>query len=78
MPNEMVELEALLMEQSLTDEELLRATDAAPDYRILPDATGSRSAVPKWADSGVHPGDLRVGADDELRHPADRTGRCSR
>jgi molybdenum storage protein len=39
MPSEMAELEALLMERSLTDEELLRATDSAPDYRILPDAT---------------------------------------
>jgi molybdenum storage protein len=39
MPNEMAELEALLMERSLTDMELLRATDSAPDYRILPDAT---------------------------------------
>jgi len=39
MPSEMAELEALLMERSLTDEELLRATESAPDYRILPDAT---------------------------------------
>jgi molybdenum storage protein len=39
MPNETSELETLLMERSLTDEELLRATDAAPDFRILPDAT---------------------------------------
>jgi molybdenum storage protein len=39
MPYEAAELEALLMERSLTDEELLRATDSAPDYRILPDAT---------------------------------------
>ena len=39
MPNEMAELEALLMERSLTDEDLLRATESAPDYRILPDAT---------------------------------------
>jgi len=39
MPSDMAELEALLMERSLTDEELLRATDSAPDYRILPDAT---------------------------------------
>jgi molybdenum storage protein len=39
MATEMAELEALLMERSLTDDELLRATDAAPDYRILPDAT---------------------------------------
>ena len=39
MPEGTAELEALLMARSLTDEELLRATDAAPDYRILPDAT---------------------------------------
>ena len=39
MPNGTADLEALLMERSLTDEELMRATDAAPDYRILPDAT---------------------------------------
>src|SRR6266545_4432591 len=39
MPTEMAELETLLMERSLTDEELLRATESAPDYRILPDAT---------------------------------------
>jgi molybdenum storage protein len=39
MPDEMADLEALLMSRSLTDEELLRATDSAPDYRILPDAT---------------------------------------
>jgi molybdenum storage protein len=39
MRNETAELEAILMERSLTDEELLAATDTAPDYRILPDAT---------------------------------------
>jgi molybdenum storage protein len=39
MSTETAGLEALLMERSLTDEELLRATDAAPEYRILPDAT---------------------------------------
>jgi len=39
MSYDTAELEALLMERSLTDEELLRATDEAPDYRILPDAT---------------------------------------
>ncbi|MCG6204397.1 uridine kinase [Rhodopseudomonas sp. HC1] len=33
------ELEALLMQRSLTDPELLAATEAAADYRILPDAT---------------------------------------
>jgi hypothetical protein len=31
MANEMAKLEALLMSRSLTDEELLRATDSAPD-----------------------------------------------
>jgi molybdenum storage protein len=39
MRNETAELEAILMERSLTDDELLAATDSAPDYRILPDAT---------------------------------------
>ena len=39
MPNEMADLEALLTSRSLTDEELSRATESAPDYRILPDAT---------------------------------------
>ena len=33
------EVEALLMQRSLTDAQLLAATEAAPDYRILPDAT---------------------------------------
>ena len=36
---EMSELHGLLMTQSLTDEELLRATGLAPDYRILPDVS---------------------------------------
>jgi molybdenum storage protein len=39
MPSEMADLEAMLMERSLTDEELMRATESAPEYRILPDAT---------------------------------------
>jgi molybdenum storage protein len=39
MRDETAELEAILMERSLTDEELLAATDSAPDHRILPDAT---------------------------------------
>jgi molybdenum storage protein len=39
MPSEMADLEAMLMERSLTDEELMRATERAPEYRILPDAT---------------------------------------
>ena len=33
------ELEALLMQRSLTDAELLAAADTAPDFRILPEAT---------------------------------------
>src|SRR5260370_24295285 len=36
---QMSELHRLLMTQSLTDEELLRATGLAPDYRILPDVS---------------------------------------
>ncbi len=39
MTNATTELEALLMQRSLTDPELLAAAEAAPDYRILPDAT---------------------------------------
>ena len=52
------ELEALLMERSLTDEELLRATDSAPDFRILPDATvikiGGQSVIDRGR-SAVYP-----------------------
>jgi molybdenum storage protein len=33
------ELETLLLQGSLTDEGLLKATESAPDFRILPDAT---------------------------------------
>ena len=33
------QLEALLMERSLTDPELLAAAEKAADFRILPDAT---------------------------------------
>ncbi|MGH8999255.1 MAG: uridine kinase [Acidimicrobiia bacterium] len=39
MPEETNQLEALLMSRSLTDDELLAATEGAPDHRILPDAT---------------------------------------
>ena len=39
MANTTAELEALLMQRSLTDPELLAAAEAAADYRILPDAT---------------------------------------
>jgi molybdenum storage protein len=33
------ELEGLLMQRALTDPELVAAVDAAPNFRILPDAT---------------------------------------
>lgn len=39
MANTTAELEALLMQRSLTDPQLLAAVDAAADFRILPDAT---------------------------------------
>jgi molybdenum storage protein len=39
MANTTPQLEALLMERSLTDPQLLAAAAAAADYRILPDAT---------------------------------------
>jgi molybdenum storage protein len=39
MANTTTELEALLMQRSLTDAQLLAATEASPDFRILPDAT---------------------------------------
>src|SRR2546423_7564918 len=52
MSNEMAELEALLMERSLTDEELMRATESAPEYRILPDATGIKIGGQSVIDRG--------------------------
>ncbi len=39
MASTTAELEALLMQRSLGDAELLAAAEAAPDFRILPDAT---------------------------------------
>src|SRR6202012_5573931 len=39
MANTTAELEALLMQRSLTDPQLLDAAEAAADFRILPDAT---------------------------------------
>src|ERR1700745_1698117 len=39
MANTTAELEALLMQRSLTDPQLQAAADAAADFRILPDAT---------------------------------------
>src|SRR5688500_11400300 len=58
MPHEMAELEALLMERTLTDEQLLRATDAAPDHPILPDPPaikGGAHSVIDRGESAVHP-----------------------
>ncbi len=39
MADTTAELEALLMQRSLTDAQLIAATEAAADFRILPDAT---------------------------------------
>jgi molybdenum storage protein len=39
MTNTTTELEALLMQRPLSDPQLQAATEAAPDFRILPDAT---------------------------------------
>jgi molybdenum storage protein len=39
MSNMTSELESRLLQGSLTDEGLLKATESAPDFRILPDAT---------------------------------------
>jgi molybdenum storage protein len=39
MTNTVAEFEALLMQRSLSDVDLVRATEAAGDYRILPEAT---------------------------------------
>jgi molybdenum storage protein len=39
MSNTTTELEALLMQRPLTDPALVAASEAAPDFRILPDAT---------------------------------------
>ena len=39
MANTTSELETLLLEGSLTDLGLLKATETAPDFRVLPDAT---------------------------------------
>ena len=81
MPNETAELEALLMERSLTDEELLRATDAAPDYRILPDATvhqdrraerdrpGPGGRLPPRRGDRRRPGGAPAADRDRRRHP---------
>ncbi|MDT7706706.1 MAG: molybdenum storage protein [Pseudonocardiales bacterium] len=51
-------LESLLMTRSLSDPELLQASEAAPDHRILPDVTvlkvGGQSLMDRGA-AAVHP-----------------------
>ena len=58
MANTTAELEALLMERSLTDPALLAAAEKSADYRILPDATvikiGGQSVIDRGR-SAVYP-----------------------
>ena len=58
MANTTAELEALLMQRSLTDPQLLAAVDTAADFRILPDATvikiGGQSVIDRGR-AAVHP-----------------------
>ncbi|MFD2233216.1 uridine kinase [Phaeospirillum tilakii] len=58
MSNGTTDLEALLMERSLSDPQLLAAAEAAADYRILPDATvlkiGGQSVIDRGR-AAVHP-----------------------
>jgi len=58
MANTTAELEALLMQRSLTDPQLLAASEAAADFRILPDATvikiGGQSVIDRGR-AGLYP-----------------------
>ncbi len=58
MSDSSAELEALLMQRSLTDPALLAAAEAAADYRILPDATvikiGGQSVIDRGR-SAIYP-----------------------
>jgi len=58
MANTTTELETLLVERSLSDPQLQAATEAAPDFRILPDATvikiGGQSVIDRGR-SAVYP-----------------------
>jgi len=58
MANTTAEFEALLMQRSLTDPELLAAAETSADYRILPDATvikiGGQSVIDRGR-SAVYP-----------------------
>src|ERR1700758_1658059 len=78
------ELEALLMQRSLTDPQLVAAVDAAADFRILPDATvikiGGQSVIDRGraavyplvdeivAARGVHKLLIGTGAGTRARH----------
>src|SRR5215472_13165796 len=52
MANTTAELEALLMQRSLTDPELLAAAEKAADFRILPDATVIKVGGQSFIDRG--------------------------
>src|ERR1700744_1435058 len=52
MPDTTAELEALLMQRSLTDPELLAAAETAADFRILPDATVIKIGGQSFIDRG--------------------------
>jgi molybdenum storage protein len=58
MANTTAELEALLMQRSLTDPQLLEAAESSADYRILPDATvikiGGQSVIDRGR-AGLYP-----------------------
>ncbi len=58
MANTTAELEALLMQRSLTDAKLQEAAEASADFRILPDATvikiGGQSVIDRGR-SGLYP-----------------------
>ncbi|ARN83582.1 uridine kinase [Methylocystis bryophila] len=58
MANTTADIEALLMQRSLTDPELLAVAETAADYRILPDATvikiGGQSVIDRGR-SAVYP-----------------------
>ncbi|MGQ0464105.1 MAG: amino acid kinase family protein [Sporichthyaceae bacterium] len=52
MATDIGDLGAALLARSLSDPELLAATDAAPDYRILPDATVLKIGGQSFLDRG--------------------------
>ena len=81
MADTTAELEALLMQRSLTDPQLLAAAEAAADFRILPDATvikiGGQSVIDRGR-AAVYPlvdeivaarNDPQAADRDRRRHP---------